>query len=125
MAGMIEIQYAVFCQEIDFSQTPPVFKHPISLCKLPEIEPDMKLVWPMFATFIGGCGLHCLTIHIESPSGQSSTLPDFSFEWPEGKPVHGELFTVKFHPDTFGTYTFKLTVDGQSLRTFNIPIEKA
>ena len=118
----MQIQYAVFCETIDFPKSSPVFKHPVTNLITNDIAKLSDLEMPLLITFVNGTpGGHHLKIEIVTPA-REITLPDFKFNWPPKKVSHGEIFTVKFQPDIFGLYTFRLIVDGEIMREIQIPI---
>jgi len=118
----LQIQYAVFCQHIDFAKSPHVFTHPVSNLVIDDIAKFADLEMPLFVTFVNGTPSgHHLKIEIITPA-RKITLPDFKFNWPSKKVTYGEVFPVKFQPDIFGLYTFRLIVDGDILREIPIPV---
>lgn len=119
----MKIQYAVFFKDIDYSVSPHVYKHPVSLCTLSSTEKDMALGWPLYISFFGGTdGKHSFRVDVVRETGAIISLPDFYFNWPTGKIAHSEVFIVEFKVDSFGLYIFRLHVDGQILREFGVPI---
>jgi len=121
---VIRIQYAVFLENIDFDQAGrPTFKSPVTNLATRDISAPLVLQFPLFVTFIEGSpGIHQLHIDIIGPSGGINSLPDFEFDWSEGKVSHGEVFAIKFEPDAIGLYIFRLTVDGEASSEIPLPV---
>jgi len=121
---MIKIQYAVLLGNIELDQAGrPVLKSPITNLVTRDVNTPLVLQCPLFVTFVDGSpGTHEVHIDIISPSGSIDSLPDFEFDWSEGKVSHGEAFTVRFRLDAIGLYTLRLTVDDQASTEIPLPV---
>ena len=118
----MQIQYAIFCESMDFKTLPHSLKQPISILILPDINTLRDISLPLFITFIdGNYGKHTLHVKLISPTREVD-IPDFDFDWSKNKLTYGNVFVVSFQFDIYGLYVFRLSVDGQFLREIPIPV---
>ncbi len=121
----MEIQYTLFCQDIDLRESQIVLRSPIvaiNVNKLSRPNVRFRVDLPLYISFLYGLpGTHELHIDIVKDAEHIGSQ-DFTFDWPQGADGHLEVFELSFQPTSYGVYRFKLNVNGQPLGEIPLPV---
>lgn len=121
----MQIQYAMLANNISF------LDKSVSINSLVrEVETDIvgkiEYKWPMYVSLLDGTpGKHRFFADLTSPDGRVAPACDTVFHWPSDTSSHVEFFTATAQPKVYGVHTLRLYVDGESLETIPIPVERA
>jgi hypothetical protein len=104
----MEIQYAIFCEDISYGET-ITLKTPISSLEVNMLSSLKQLNMPLFITTIGGKKgtKYKLTIETTSDWGVSDKA-NFDFVLRANKLTQGDYFIIHFKPIHIGTHIFNL-----------------
>ena len=123
----MEIQYAVFCEDVKFPDEPQgkiVMTQPISAPKMKGAR-AVQLKMPLFVTFIKGTKgtEYKLTVKVTGSSGSTLITRDFKFGWPKASLARAECFVLELPEiNNSDTLIFSLILDGLEQHRLKIPI---
>jgi len=120
----MEIQYAIFCENISFGE-PITLKTPITSLEVNMLSAVKHIDMPLFVTFIGGKKGIDYKLNIETTSdwGVSDTA-DFNFLWRANKLTQSDYFIIQFKPIHIGTHIFNLYINGEPKAKVKLPIRE-
>jgi hypothetical protein len=123
---MMEIQYAIFCEGVQFPdklEGKIVVTHPISAPTLRKAT-VVQLNMPLFVTFVNGSAgsNHNLEVIAKGSSGDVIITRVFKFKWLETSVVQAECFIFEL-PEIHNsdTLTFSFILDGKPQCETKIP----
>lgn len=125
----MEIQYAMFCENITFPDKPSgriMITQPITSPVITKDKVDAaQLEAPLFVTFLNGRNgvIYNLKVKITDSYANTQILRDFKFTWGSESLAYANCFVVKipkFHVPN--TLHFTLYLDGEESHTINMPI---
>ena len=123
----MEIQYAIFCEDVKFPDEPQgkiVMTHPIS-APIIENTSAVKMKMPLFVTFIKGTKgtKYNLDVKVMSSSGSIIITKNFKFSWLKASRAQSECFIFEL-PEIHDsdTLVFSLILDGVEQHRLKIPI---
>jgi hypothetical protein len=123
----MEIQYAIFCEDVKFPDEPQgkiVMTQPISARKIKGAG-AVQLKMPLFVTFIKGTKgtEYKLTVKVTGSSGNTLITKDFKFGWPKASLARAECFVLELPEiNNSDTLIVSLILDEVEQHRLKIPI---
>ena len=123
----MEIQYAIFCEEVKLPDEPQgkiVMTHPISAPTIKNTS-AVQMKMPLFVTFIKGTKgtKYKLDVKVMSSSGSIIITKNFNFSWLKASRAQAECFVLELPEiNNSDTLIFSLILDGVEQHRLKIPV---